>query len=135
MEEDSGKRMRGRTRGRARGRTRGRARGRSKKQVKVNLNVLLVLNFWLIYFFNLSLYFFNVYPSWRYYFIVYIFQIGHWKWWRRYSSTSRRSSNRSCWNRIRRTWSSTNTAASFGATVWLGSWYITIGSSNFYNYQ
>lgn len=63
MEEDSGKRMRGRTRGRARGRTRGRARGRSKKQVKVNLNVLLVLNFWLIYFFNLSLYFFNVYPT------------------------------------------------------------------------
>lgn len=35
MEEDGGKRMRGRTRGRARGRTRGRARGRSKKQVKV----------------------------------------------------------------------------------------------------
>jgi len=36
MEENGGKRMRGRARGRARGRTRGgRARGRSKKQVKV----------------------------------------------------------------------------------------------------
>lgn len=38
MEENGGKRMRGRTRGRGRGRTRGgrASRGRSKKQVKVN---------------------------------------------------------------------------------------------------
>ncbi|XP_012271066.1 E3 ubiquitin-protein ligase Hakai [Orussus abietinus] len=35
MEEDGGKRMRGRSRGRARGRPRGRARGRAKKAVKV----------------------------------------------------------------------------------------------------
>ncbi|XP_070168789.1 E3 ubiquitin-protein ligase Hakai [Polyergus mexicanus] len=35
MEENGGKRMRGRTRGRGRGRARGRARGKSKKQVKV----------------------------------------------------------------------------------------------------
>lgn len=48
MEEDSGKRMRGRTRGRARGRTRGRTRGRSKKQVKVNLNNLKNLKFFII---------------------------------------------------------------------------------------
>ena len=52
MEEDGGKRMRGRTRGRARGRTRGRARGRSKKQVKVNPSIFEVLNFQLIYLFN-----------------------------------------------------------------------------------
>lgn len=35
MEEEGGKRMRGRARGRARGRPRGRARGRGKKAVKV----------------------------------------------------------------------------------------------------
>ncbi|XP_012265204.2 E3 ubiquitin-protein ligase Hakai [Athalia rosae] len=35
MEEDGGKRMRGRARGRARGRPRGRARGRGKKAVKI----------------------------------------------------------------------------------------------------
>ncbi|XP_034935682.1 E3 ubiquitin-protein ligase Hakai [Chelonus insularis] len=35
MDEESGKRMRGRTRGRARGRARGRVRGRTKKAVKI----------------------------------------------------------------------------------------------------
>lgn len=52
MEEDSGKRMRGRTRGRARGRTRGRTRGRSKKQVKVNLNNLKIFNYLLYNLFS-----------------------------------------------------------------------------------
>ena len=61
MEEDGGKRMRGRTRGRARGRTRGRARGRSKKQVKVNLSIFEVLNFWLIYLFDIYILRYSIY--------------------------------------------------------------------------